>query len=280
MQEPRPTITPPPTSEPTLRVGLVLEEDVLSKIKLHIACQGANITAGVKTLSLKSDLHYLLEVVSEEILMRDSAGALVGSFQTPLTIRPQSNQCLPQKGLGLSPLIAGRQFHWKKEISAAFPGELEVHIVRGNLVIVNLVSFEDYIACVMSSEMSSACPTAFMRAQGIAARSWAVCFLGSKHPGKLYTICNDDDCQRYQGTTHASAESIFEVNACRGEFLVDRSGHTCAAYYSKSCGGHSEKPELAFGFSSPGVSEVCDRGAADEPALNKRDTKQLQECHE
>jgi peptidoglycan hydrolase-like amidase len=47
-----------------------------------------------------------------------------------------------------------------------------------------------------------------------------------------------------------------------GHYLIDPQGGVVPAYYSKSCGGHSEPPEAIFGFPVPGLVGVPDAPTA------------------
>lgn len=171
----------------------------------------------------------------------------------------------PHSGVEVDSIVAGRGFHWQKEITQTLPGDLEIHPYKDYLVLVNVVPFEQYLTCVVASEMSAECPVEFMQAQGVAARSWAYAFLKTKYENEPYTICNDDESQRYQGTTHLNQTTIDSLQKSRGEFLITADGAVCPAYYSKSCGGHTEDAASVFGFSVPGLSPVLD-AAKDSPA--------------
>ena len=169
-----------------------------------------------------------------------------------------------QCSLDISPIIAGRSFHWKKEVDASFPGTFEVSIIENSLLLVNTISFEDYLSCVVVSEMSSAVPDEFIKAQAIAARSWTVCFFGEKHPGMPFDICNDDDCQRYHGVTFATDHALAVANSTAGEYLGFQE-QVVPGYYSKGCGGYSESPDECFGFPVPGLKAVPDGETSIDP---------------
>lgn len=58
---------------------------------------------------------------------------------------------------------------------------------------------------------------------------------------KLFDVCADDHCQRYQGLTRASGSLVRKaVDATWGEVL-EYGGHICDARFSKCCGGMTEK---------------------------------------
>ena len=156
----------------------------------------------------------------------------------PLTITPVSDQ-LGEKSVIISGVPAGRGFHWKKSIEVTLPGKIEIKASDGSFMIINDVTLEQYLACVAVSEMSADCPSAFLEAQMIAARSWILANRGKKHPGLDIDVCNDDCCQRYQGKEGLSDHAIKASQKSEGKIL--RIGNSiCDARYSKSCGGITE----------------------------------------
>ncbi len=275
MKEPRPAkIAPPKDSEPRLRVGIVLAEDEKSTLSV-------TVPAGYR---LRDDADFHLECSAEQSFQlsatkgrlsfscaRTNTCSAVG---LPFFIEPAAASLLtPQEGVLIEGVVAGRGFHWRKELSQTFPGGLEIFLDNDRLIVVNVLGFEDYLASVISSEMSPRCPPELSKALAVAARSWAMTFLGHKHTGLPYTICNDDDCQRYQGSTHLNAEAIQSTRDCRGEFLVSPKGFVVPGYYSKSCGGHSEKALYAFGFDVAGLQDGFD-GPGDLDSKMLLDDKQ------
>ena len=119
--------------------------------------------------------------------------------------------------------------------------------------------------------MSAACPTEFIKAQAVSARSWAYVAPNERHQNEPYVVCNDDHCQRYQGTTNLLPEVLTAVNACKGEFLVDKNENVISAYYSKSCGGHQESVFNALEIKVNGLSTEVDSSDFNCPDLTSED---------
>lgn len=257
MQEVVPQKLHAPSKEPILRVGIVLAED--NKTSLRFTVPSAyELKAADKALTLAPTISYEVRASDSKLELLSGSDTLC-SGAAPFLIAPLKPIPLaPHSGMSVEGIVAGRGFHWKKEITQTLPGNFEVHLHEGKLVLVNEVAFESYIACVVSSEMGAACPAEFCKAQAVVARSWAFVFLNNKHSGTPFTICNDDDCQRYQGTTHASAETLKAVLACKGKMLLTHQKFICPSYYSKSCGGHTEDPAEIFGFHIDGISAFPD----------------------
>lgn len=258
MREPEINPTTPPTDEPTLKVGLILEEDTRTLITCTAegsrwVLEGSGVTTEIeegKEVSIRLRNNLLQIESCNGVFSKESSRILL--TQSKLS-RPT-----PAQGLMITPISAGRGFHWNKDISATFSGTIEILPSPKGIIVVNHIGLEDYIASVISSEMSPECPSEFAKAQGIAARSWALVFLGSKHQNLPYTICNDDCCQRYQGTTYMSAASLKAVNDSRGEILLSKKGQVCPAYYSKSCGGRTDSVSSIFNLNGSDIHGVFD----------------------
>lgn len=167
----------------------------------------------------------------------------------------------------LCDVTIGVTFHWERKEEQTFSGDLML-LPAGNrtLTAVNKLPVEEYLASVVSSEMSGEAPTEFLKAHAIASRSWLVAMLlrgrqkanegratghPIRHEGEIirwydredhdhFDVCADDHCQRYQGVTRLAAGRAAEaVRATRGVFLV-RDGEICDARYHKACGGMTE----------------------------------------
>jgi stage II sporulation protein D len=161
----------------------------------------------------------------------------------------------------------GVQFHWERKEEQTFPGDLILLAAgEGKLTAVNELPVEEYLASVVSSEMSGEAPAEFLKAHAVASRSWLVAMLRrgaqkakegckSEHvirrEGEMirwydredhdrFDVCADDHCQRYQGITRLAADRAGDaVRATRGVLLI-RDGEVCDARYHKACGGMTE----------------------------------------
>ena len=256
----------PPSCEPTLRVGVILEED--AKRVITFACPAPAVLAGAdgKKVTLEGARAYAVELAGDVWVLRQDGVEILRSGGVFVVSLEHEPEIAPGAGIRVDGIVAGRGFHWQKEISQTLPGTLEFIPTGDRFVLVNTVGLEFYTTCVLASEMSGRdCPIEFGKAQATAARSWAYVFLGNKYPGKPYQICNDDFSQRYQGTTHLSSHAIVTVKRCRGDYLVLPDGAVCPAYYAKSCGGHAETTENLFAVDS-GHPEGC-FDAADSSAV-------------
>jgi SpoIID/LytB domain protein len=162
----------------------------------------------------------------------------------------------------------GIQFHWERKESQTFQGNLTlVACEDGTITAINEISLEEYLASVISSEMSAEAPIELLKAHAITSRSWLVAMLEREHRNvdvaperriqrddelicwydredhDIFDVCADDHCQRYQGITKIISKSAAEATeATRGIFLVFKN-QICDARFHKACGGLSEEFE-------------------------------------
>ena len=255
MIEPKPLEVKKETlANDSIRVGVVLKEDNLKELTL--TTHDSELKLGDSSV-IPPNTEVTVSLVDGKLSFTWGDGNASFDESAVVSLIPTSDLGL-DPSLTVNPIIAGRSFHWKKEVSAHFPGKFELTVKDGVIQLVNELPFEDYLACVVVSEMSSGTPKEFVKAQTIAARSWAKCFLNEKHPGEVFELCNDDDCQRYHGVTFADELSLASSKETAGEYLIDSEGRVVAAYYSKSCGGMTDSPLETFGFEVPGVGPVLD----------------------
>ncbi|MBN1903180.1 SpoIID/LytB domain-containing protein [Candidatus Sumerlaeota bacterium] len=262
IREPDVLKTPFPKEEPVCRVGIVLEEDNKTFIEMDLGAGEYHLEADQKTIPVKFDSRTSLSIkVSGDHLEcgnREKGDILKTQGFLRLIPRTGKKEPSPRSGILMKGIVAGRGFHWQKEVDLTFPDQFEFHNRNGKLVVVNVLPMESYLTCVVTSEMSATCPPEFIKAQATAARSWMLVFLKNKHIDEPFSICNDDCCQRYQGTTHLSEGVAQHVAETRGMCIVTYEGYICGAYYSKSCGGIMESARNIFGEGAVGISAATD----------------------
>ena len=102
----------------------------------------------------------------------------------------------------------GIDFHWERKERQEFRGSLRVCVEDGMLRAVNILPVEEYLASVISSEMSATSSPEFLKAHAVIARSW---LLSQKDVHKGFDVCADDHCQRYQGLSMAVGDTVREA---------------------------------------------------------------------
>ncbi|NOZ04165.1 MAG: SpoIID/LytB domain-containing protein [FCB group bacterium] len=226
-----------PEVEPTIRVGIILPEDRQTNVQLDLSnLPDFQIIPG--KLPVESP-RYNIEVEQDFLLVN-------GSRLDKLHIRRPDTGIDLEKTIAVHPVVAGRGFHWEKKIRVNLLGDLELTVHGGSLLVINTLPLEQYLMCVATSEMNAACPSALIQSQTIAARSWMLANVEQKHRDLGFDVCNDDCCQRYQGTNELTRQALDGALATRGQVLLYENA-ICDTRYSKSCGGMTESFETIWG---------------------------------
>jgi stage II sporulation protein D len=223
----------------------------------------------------------------------DEAGRVYASGRheigAPLSLRPEDPA---SAAFAVEDVMIGIGFHWQRAERQVFRGALRVVEDQG-LVAINDVPLDEYVTSVVSSEMSASCPLELLKAHAVISRSWLLHPRSqpeawgrgnaeSRRPGevirwygreahRLFDVCADDHCQRYQGITKAFSQAATRAVAeTAGELLLFH-GRICDARFSKCCGGRSEGyrsawddrdvPYLVSVYDGPPPAPACEAEA-------------------
>ncbi|HDS05980.1 MAG TPA: SpoIID/LytB domain-containing protein, partial [Deltaproteobacteria bacterium] len=202
----------------------------------------------------------------------------------------QSTFTLPQVKIGID-------FHWQQNQEQTFPGDIILSANNNSSFdLINIVSLEDYLASVISSEMSAEASVEFLKAQAITARSWLMAMLEKKKAAKPprktkneneiitwqdvndhegFDVCADDHCQRYQGITKLISDNVkTAMEETRGVFLVS-ADRICDARYYKCCGGQTEIFSTAWeDISLPYLQSVTCDSMSREPITSEQEARE------
>ena len=229
-------------TEPNVNVGILFEPQI--DFILHTPYQMDGIEVGGEQIVTYSN---------ERILWR-------GHAYEELLFEPMYSE---QGEFEIFDVTIGRQFHWERKEDQRFRGAFKVIVEDGKLTGINVVSVEDYLTSVISSEMSAAASAELLKAHAVISRSWLLASLkptSSKEEEEdknssdetiikwyersdhtRFDVCADDHCQRYQGITRASTEQVKQaIAATRGQVLF-YDNNICDARFSKCCGGAFEE---------------------------------------
>lgn len=166
----------------------------------------------------------------------------------------------------LKDAVIGINFHWERKEDQQFQGHLKFIVENEMITAINLVSLEDYLVSVISSEMSATSSEELLKAHAVISRSW---LLAQKEKNKSleiskesyqtsfedgneivrwwdredhtnFDVCADDHCQRYQGITKQSTPLVTDViMKTRGQVMMF-DGTICDTRFYKCCGGFLE----------------------------------------
>lgn len=142
----------------------------------------------------------------------------------------------------------------------AVRGDVVVRVFRGKLQLINVIALEDYLAAVLGSEMPSSFPEEALKAQAVAARTYAL-QKKLEQVGEPYHLGSSVLSQVYGGLEHEDARTLAAVEATRGEVLTWEL-QPIEAYFHASCGGRTEDGLHALGRDLPYLQSVsCPCGA-------------------
>ncbi len=128
--------------------------------------------------------------------------------------------------------------------------------------VINLVPLEPYLAGVVGAEMPSYWEPAALRAQAIAARTYALYIKKRFGSRRDWDVKKTQAHQAYHGVFAESAQVWDAVNRTIGQVLTcrqqDNTYSIFPTYYSSACGGHTENSANVFGDSfAPLVGVDC-----------------------
>jgi len=129
-----------------------------------------------------------------------------------------------------------RQFHEDLQ----YQGVLKILIdEEQTLSGINELPVEDYLKGVLYSEIGEQSHPEFAKSMAIVARSHVFARLGQKHSNEGFDFCSDSHCLRYYGKNFNNPVIENALQETRG-VLLKSGDKVCNAYFSYSCGGHTE----------------------------------------
>ncbi len=243
------------SKEPVISVGIMSEKAI--DFELH---GDFKVTGQTKNFSGR----YSAEVRDDKIVCKQDGNNI--EFTGEVTFKPQDFET---ESFLLKDVTIGVKFHWEKKEKERFTGSLKLLRDSGKVTVINLIPVESYLVSVISSEMSAKSPLQLLKTHAVISRSWVLAQLEKsksikkgkakyqtvisgeeehikwydREDHKLFDVCADDHCQRYQGVTRVFTDSAWQaVKQTSGIVLVSED-QICDTRYSKSCGGITESFE-------------------------------------
>lgn len=123
--------------------------------------------------------------------------------------------------------------------------------VKGSLCrAINYVSLEKYLASSINSEMGESTSMEALKAQAVAARSYALYKVGINQ-NRSFDVVNTVADQVYQGSARETFRSHQAVNTTRG-WVLENEKQVLKAYYHANCGGVTTTPKIVWGEENQG----------------------------
>lgn len=134
----------------------------------------------------------------------------------------------------------------------------DVRLVRrGNrLDAINYVDLEAYLYSVVGAEMIASWPVEALKAQAVAARSYAL-YKRAESPNGLYDVDTTTATQVYKGLESETSSTVRAVRETATQVMVS-GGQIVLAVYHSSSGGHTENVEDIWSSPLPYLRGVPD----------------------
>ncbi|MFV0635930.1 SpoIID/LytB domain-containing protein [Mitsuokella sp. WILCCON 0060] len=225
---------PKRTAEPVLRIGLQQGKSSFTVMPLVDKLQ----------LRTESSKAYPLKAAAPVEIRWQNGSFLVGKEK----LKGERLQLMPAAALTDAAhfSLAGRSYR----------GTLEILAKKGGLTAVNLVPLDDYLLSVVPEEMPTDWPAEALKAQSVAARSFAL-HNRDRHATDGFDLCTTTHCQVYTGVGAEKSASTAAIHATQGEVLFYGSEPIDALFHTDS-GGMTENSENVWGSFVPYLRAVKD----------------------
>ncbi len=184
------------------------------------------------------------------ITLVDTAGRTLGAPSPDWRIQADEPSVL----LGIA--LAGGS--WRR-----YRGALEVTLVAGRMAVVNEVALEDYLRGVIGAEMGGRAPLEALKAQAVAARTYALYSRG-RWQGERIDLRDTTDSQVYSGADGESGPTDQAVQETAGMILTQQ-GVPIPALFAADCGGRT----APFADESGTLASVDDSEAHGSPDASR-----------
>ncbi len=222
-----------------VRVGLYYGSSAQSSVT--VACSAGFFAGTGGTWGYSKNTN--LEAVPK-ITFTASAGKITGVSESGAVVIDN-----PEWGFCLWPAAGGRVTITAGGTTKTYRGGVILYAWESYLTVVNLVGMEDYLYGVINAEMYYTNPTEALKAQAVAARSFA-CVAQNTHQSYGFDVCSSTHCQVYRGVSGETPETTSAVDATSGQ-CARYGGTIIRTYYSSNNGGWIMDIKDAWGSTAP-----------------------------
>lgn len=135
--------------------------------------------------------------------------------------------------------------------TGTYKGNLSILVSNQSLFLINEIDMESYLYSVVPSEIPLTWPKEALKAQAVAARTYALYEMVSSRQKNLpFDVYADTRSQVYKGENSEHKATSLAVDETKGEVLRYQ-GRIIPAYFHASSGGFTESSEEVFGISWP-----------------------------
>ena len=208
--------------EPQVRV-LILEAESLP---LAAQQQPLVLRIGDQRLALAAGEEVVLRLAEGELVLERGGGVERLQAAREIWLEPASRPA------------EGGDFQLKQR---GYRGRLQVLVGGSGLRAINHVDLESYLPSVVGSEMPASWPQAALRAQAVAARTYA---LRQRKPADPFDLSATVSSQVYKGVDAETPSTREAVLSTRGQVLMYGSSLANAVFHSSSGGATENSGDL------------------------------------
>ena len=204
------------------------------------------LTSGVKTLTVNSTVDFKV---------RDGSGVVhtLSAGAYPLTTALKLRVDGQPKASALPGPLLFQPGSAALALKHRYRGSIQIDVSAGKLRAINMVGLEQYLYGVVPSEMPYTWAPEALKAQAIAARSYA---LATRRTG-AFDLYPDTRSQVYLGIEHEKPSTNAAVNATAGQVVL-YDGQVAKTYFFSSSGGRTASAEDVWGEPVPYLVSVPD----------------------
>jgi SpoIID/LytB domain protein len=208
------------------------------KVLLQGGKHAVSFTGAVAAGDLKLDTAktYTARRGDGGLVLRDATGAAVGTTPGPLRVDAAVGEPLRLNGTSVPGVRNG-----------LYRGALLISASGSAMTVVNALDLEDYVRGVVSGESPSAWPVEALKAQAVAARTYA---LTTHAGGSAFDQYADTRSQVYRGVAAETPNTDAAVSATAGQ-VVTFGGQPVTTYFFSTSGGETEDVQNVFVGSDP-----------------------------
>jgi stage II sporulation protein D len=195
------------------------------------------VAAGQKKLRASST--YSVRAASGgRVAVYSASGRRLLTASAPLRLAAPKGGAFTLRGVAANGMRDGR-----------YRGALEVSPSGSGVQAVNAIDLEDYVRGVVSAESPPSWPIEALKAQAVAARTYAVT-TDAGSPSDGFTQYADTRSQMYKGVAAELPSTDAAVSGTAGQVVV-QNGTPVVTYFFSTSGGHTEDIENSFVGSLP-----------------------------
>lgn len=185
------------------------------------------------------------DAAGQTVATRAMEGWRVTAAGSRLTLVGQGTHLQLTAPAQLHPLGEGGKVSLVYAAGRWYRGAVELRATGHHLTVVNCVPLESYLYGVVPAEMNANWPLESLKAQAVAARTYALAKLG-QFASHGFDLRPTTENQVYHGAAAESNASNKAVDETWGQVLTSH-GRVIAAYFCASSGGYTETSDAVWG---------------------------------